>query len=65
MGMIGLALVARCVRDPRTYETVVVIAVAAVAVYPGRRRRIHPKQNPARTSARATKMPISAHCSAQ
>jgi hypothetical protein len=31
MGMIGLALVARFVRDRRTYETAVVIAVAALA----------------------------------
>ena len=32
MGMIGLALVARFVRDPRTYETAIVVVTAVFAV---------------------------------
>jgi hypothetical protein len=32
LGMIGLALVARFVRDPRTYQTAVVAAIAVAAL---------------------------------
>jgi hypothetical protein len=32
MGMIGLAMVARFLRDPRTYETAIVVVIAVVAV---------------------------------
>jgi hypothetical protein len=32
MGMIGLAMVACFLRDPRTYETAIVVVIAVVAV---------------------------------
>ena len=32
MGMIGLAMVTRFLRDPRTYETAIVVVIAVVAV---------------------------------